>query len=49
MSDSITRTRKEYYKQWRAKNKDRVREYNRRYWQKRVSKKMEGSADGRRE
>ena len=41
--------RNEYQREWRAENKEKVAEYNRRYWQKRVSKKMEGSADGRRE
>lgn len=30
--------RREYYRQWRAKNKDRVREYNARYWAKRAER-----------
>ena len=25
-----------YYRDWRAKNKDRVKENNRRYWERRV-------------
>lgn len=29
--------RREYHKQWRAKNKDKVREYNRRFWEKRAA------------
>lgn len=31
--------RREYYRQWRAKNKDKVRESNRRYWERRAAKK----------
>ena len=33
--------RREYYRQWRAKNKDKVREINRRYWEKRAAKRQE--------
>lgn len=28
--------RRAYHKAWRAKNKDRVREYNKRFWEKRA-------------
>ncbi len=28
-----------YQREWRAKNKDRVREINRRYWEKRANKR----------
>ena len=28
--------RRAYHKAWRAKNKDKVREYNRRFWEKRA-------------
>ena len=31
-----------YMRAWRAKNKDKTREYNKRYWEKRAAKKMEG-------
>lgn len=30
--------RKEYLKQWRSENKDRIREYNLRYWKKKIAK-----------
>lgn len=30
--------RRAYHKAWRAKNKDRVREYNKRFWEKRAEK-----------
>lgn len=26
--------RREYYKQWRAKNKDKISEYNKNYWKR---------------
>ena len=31
--------RNKYYREWRAANKDKVRDINRRYWEKRASKK----------
>ena len=33
--------RREYFRQWRANNPDKVRESNRRYWEKRAAKKAE--------
>ncbi len=48
--DAIAREeRNRYAREWRAKNKDKVRETNRKYWEKRAlklfeaSKKKEGS------
>ena len=49
MSDSINEeakmARRDYYRRWRAANKDKVRESNRRYWQRqgqiRLRKKKE--------
>lgn len=37
-SDKVIEVRRAYQKEWRAKNKDRVREYNRRFWEKRAAK-----------
>lgn len=38
--------RREYGRQWRAKNKDRVREYNKNYWARvAAQKKREVAAD----
>lgn len=28
--------KKEYYKQWRDNNKDKIKQYNARYWQKKA-------------
>lgn len=33
--------RNQYYRAWRAANKDKVREINRRYWEKRAQKDLE--------
>lgn len=39
--DEIIRKEKNLYqREWRAKNKDRVRVINRRYWEKRALKKL---------
>lgn len=35
----------EYMKQWRAKNKDRVRAINQRYWERRAAKREEEKVD----
>lgn len=32
---------REYFKAWRAANKDKVREYNRNYWEKRALKRLQ--------
>lgn len=34
----VSEARRAYYKQWRAKNKDKVRDYNRRFWEKQAEK-----------
>lgn len=31
--ERVKQARREYFRKWRANNKDRVKEYNRRYWQ----------------
>lgn len=41
--------RRDYQKAWRAKNKDRVREYNRRFWEKQAAKQNELAAEQRTE
>lgn len=29
--------RREYYRQWRAKNKDKIHQYNQRYWARKAT------------
>lgn len=31
----------EYMRNWRAKNKDRVKEYNKKYWKKKSKRRLE--------
>lgn len=44
MTDKAKEARKKYQKKWRAQNKDKVRQYNERYWQKRAE---EGRDNGK--
>lgn len=41
LEERAAEERREYYRQWRAKNKDKVKEKNRRYWERRASKKAQ--------
>lgn len=47
MEDEGVRNRREYYRQWRANNKERVREYNARYWAKRAERMAQEQAAGK--
>ena len=38
MDASARESRKKNYAEWRAKNRDKVREYNLRYWAKRAER-----------
>ncbi len=40
--DKAAELRREYHKQWRAKNKDKVREYNQRFWLKKAAEQQKG-------
>ena len=35
---SDTEARREYYRKWRAKNRDKIHTYNKNYWIKRAEK-----------
>ena len=39
LQERAAEERREYFRQWRAKNKDKVRENNRKYWERRAAKK----------
>ena len=45
--NSVNIERRVYYRQWRAKNKDRVREYNARYWAKRAERMAQERTAGK--
>ena len=36
LTDRGIEARREYYRKWRARNKDKIRETNRRYWEKKA-------------
>lgn len=36
----------EYFRKWRANNKDKVQQHNKTYWQKRAQKRIEGEHNG---
>lgn len=46
LEEKVLEERREYFRQWRAKNKDKVRESNRRYWERRAAKKANVEQEG---
>jgi len=38
LNEQARKIRAEYYRQWRAKNRDKVREANQRYWERKAEK-----------
>ena len=40
LNELISKERKEYFKEWRARNKDKVKKNNENYWKKRAEKKI---------
>lgn len=47
MQKSARDARNNYYRRWRANNKDRVRAYNARYWAKRAERMAQEQAAGK--
>lgn len=45
MEELARAERLEYFRNWRAKNKDKVRESNRKYWQKRAEKRLQEQSE----
>jgi len=37
--------RREYFRQWRANNKDKVKKHNAAYWEKRAKRRLEEKRD----
>ncbi|MBP3284389.1 MAG: phosphatase [Clostridia bacterium] len=48
LKEAIAEARKSYFKKWRVKNKDKIKEANERYWMKKALEKLkeEGNSDG---
>ena len=40
-NEQTLKARREYYKKWRSNNKDKIKEYNKRYWEKKALKNKE--------
>lgn len=36
LQDNANKLKREYYKKWRANNKDRIKDYNSKYWKKKA-------------
>ena len=36
VNDAAAEARREYYRKWRARNRERIKQYNRDYWQRKV-------------
>ena len=41
MSQEAKKSRNEYYRRWRAANPEKVKEKNRRYWERRAAREKE--------
>ena len=44
LNDLAIKERREYYKKWRANNKDKVRKSNQNYWKRRAEKRLQEEA-----
>lgn len=44
-NEAVKNAQREYYKKWRAANKDKVRQYNQNYWKKRALEAGTSEAD----
>lgn len=45
MDEDAREARRAYLRQWKNDHKDRVREYNRRYWSKKAARAKESSGE----
>ena len=45
LSELALKKRREYRKKWNAKNRDKCRKYEKRYWLKRALKELEDNAN----
>jgi hypothetical protein len=42
LSEQAREARAAYFREWKSKNKDKVREYNRRFWERKAGKNKNG-------
>lgn len=47
MNEAAREARRLYKKEWRKNNPDKVREYNKRYWEKKAAQSAEGGTGER--
>lgn len=40
LSNRAIETRKDYFRKWRGKNRDKIKDYNRKYWEKKSKSLM---------
>lgn len=45
LSDDARKAQNEYMREWRKKNSERVRENNRRYWERKAAERKERTED----
>lgn len=45
LEEAAKEARRQYSREWRARNKDRVREINRRYWAKKAQQMQQGGGE----
>lgn len=45
LTDAAREAKREYFREWRRKNKGRVRENNRRYWERKAAQRKEENED----
>lgn len=45
MDEKAREARREYLREWRKRNPDKVRENNRRYWERRAAKKAQAEQE----
>ena len=43
LEEQIVQEKRKYFREWRAKNKERIQKSNEKYWQKRAEKRIKES------
>ena len=46
MKELIREEKTNYFKEWRAKNKDKVKKHNENYWKRRAEKRLQSETKG---